>query len=233
MNPKDWRGDEKDRANDPTEALVDRAVAGEKQAFDQIIRLHEAYVYRICPGITGNTDDAEDAMQNAFLKAFLSLSQFRREARFRSWLTRIAINEALQRLRKQKELAAWIDEVPKIEEDWMPKQISDWGPNPEQSLLAGELRQILEEAILALHTPYRIVFVLRDICGHSTPEVAAFLNLTIPAVKSRLLRARLQVRERLALRFKKKSVLRERFRQKGTVLRGLYDRFCRSVGLKH
>ncbi len=231
LNPGDSKSDEKDRAHDLTEALVDRAVAGEKQAFDQIVRLHEAYVYRICLGITGNTHDAEDAMQNAFLKAFLSLSQFRREARFRSWLTRIAINEALQRLHKQKELIASIHEVQKLEEDWMPKQISDWGANPEQSLLAGELRQILEKAILALPTPYRTVFVLRDICGHSTAEVAATLNLNIPAVKSRLLRARLAVRERLAVRFKKKSVLRERFRQMGIVLRGLYDRFCRSIGI--
>jgi RNA polymerase sigma-70 factor (ECF subfamily) len=220
------------RAADPVEALVDRVLDGDKEAFNQLVRLHEAYMYRICLGITDNVSDAEDAMQNTFLNAFLNLGQFRREARFRSWLTRIAINEALRSLRKREGSAIYLDQPNESDESWMPKEISDWGPNPEQSLLAAELRQVVEDAILALPAPYRVVFVLRDICEHKSDEVAQVLNLSIAAVKSRLLRARLKVREHLSQRFKKQRDLRESLSQMGVVLRGLADRFCRFIGLK-
>ena len=231
LNPHDTDNGT-DRAADPVEALLDRVLDGDKEAFNQVVRLHEAYVYRICLGITGNASDAEDAMQNAFLNAFLHLGQFRREAQFRSWLTRIAINEALRGLRKKRGAAIYLDHPHESDESWMPGEIFDWGPNPEQALLAAELRQVVEDAILLLPAPYRVVFVLRDICQHKGDEVAKVLNLSIPAVKSRLLRARLQVREHLARRFKKKSDLRERLGHVGVVLRGLVDRFCRFIGLK-
>ena len=108
LNPHDTDNGT-DRAADPVEALLDRVLDGDKEAFHQVVRLHEAYVYRICLGITGNASDAEDAMQNTFLNAFLHLGQFRREARFRSWLTRIAINEALRGLRKKEgQQSTWI-----------------------------------------------------------------------------------------------------------------------------
>lgn len=232
MNAKPGDGKaEGDRANDVSESLVDRALAGDEGAFNRIVELHQTYVYWVCLGVTGNSYDAEDAMQETFLKAFRGLHQFRREARFRSWLTRIAINEALQRLRKQKDSVASLDEASETDEDWMAREVSDWGPNPEQSLLADELRQVLEDTVLALPARYRVVFVLRDICGHSAAEVAAVMNLKVPAVKSRLLRARLAVRERLALRFKRKGALRERLSQAKTVLLRLFDRFCRTVGI--
>jgi RNA polymerase sigma-70 factor, ECF subfamily len=230
-DPQDERSGGTGRVGDSAEALIDRVLAGNREAFNQIVRLHEAYVYRVCLGVTGNAHDAEDAMQNTFVNAFLALSRFRREGRFRSWLTRIAINEALQRLRKQKDAAASLDEAREMHADWMPKEIYDWGPNPEQSLLADELRQVVEEAVLALPAPHRVVFVLRDICQYSTLEVAAVLNLNIPAVKSRLLRARLRVRERLARRFRKQRDLRATLGLMGLVLRRLADRFCRAIGL--
>lgn len=221
-----------DTAADPVEALVDRACGGDKEAFNELVRLHEAYVYRVCLGITGNASDAEDAMQNTFLNAFLNLGQFRREARFRSWLTRIAINEALRCLGKRGLPAISLNHASEFAEDWMPEEISDWGPNPEQHLLAAELRQVVEQAVLDLPAPYRVVFVLRDICQYKSNEVAEALNLSIAAVKSRLLRARLRVREQLALRFKKKNLLRERMSQLGAVLQGLVDRFCGSIGIR-
>jgi RNA polymerase sigma-70 factor (ECF subfamily) len=215
---------------DVTLPLVARVLAGDTRAFEEIVRLHEAYVYRTCLAITGNAEDAEDAMQGAFLKAYRHLIQFRGEARFTTWLTRIAVNEALQQLRKHKSTVS-LDELGETDEASMPRQVQDWGPNPEELYATEEMRQIVEEAIWALPVAYRIVFVLRDVCDQTTVETAEILNLSIPAVKSRLLRARLMVRESLARRFRKSSTLVARILRTGTMIRTLAERFCRAIGL--
>jgi len=215
---------------DVTLPLVARVLAGDTRAFEEIVRLHEAYVYRTCLAITGNAEDAEDAMQGAFFKAYRHLIQFRGEARFTTWLTRIAVNEALQQLRKHKTTVA-LDELVETDEAWMPRQLKGWHPNPEQLYSAEEMRQIVEEAIWALPVPYRTVFVLRDVCDQTTTETAEILNLSIPAVKSRLLRARLMVRESLARRFTKSSTLGAQILRASSMIRTLAERFCRAIGL--
>lgn len=220
-----------DGADNASGNLIDQVLAGNREAFNELVRRHESHVYRTCLAITGNAHDAEDVLQDSFLNAFRNLNHFRRESTFRTWLTRIAINESLRCLRKHRPSVS-LDDPTETEDEWLPKKVGDWGPNPEQSLMAGELRQILEKAVLALPAPYRIVFVLRDICQHSTAEVATLLDLKVPAVKSRLLRARLRVREHLAERFTKKRRLREMFSHAREALGQLADRFCRSIGLK-
>ncbi len=219
------------RAAESENRLMDEVLAGNRQAFDELVRLHESDVYRTCLAITGNAQDAEDALQDAFLNAFRNLSKFRRESRFRTWLTRIAINESVRCLRKRRPALA-LDDAEESDQGWMPKRVRDWGPNPEQAFLQGELQQILENAVLTLPPSYRVVFVLRDICHHSTAEVASLLGLKIPAVKSRLLRARLRVRQHLAERFEKKRSWRGWLSEGRGVLHRLADRFCHSIGLK-
>ncbi len=228
--PRQAKGSALTATDDLALQLLGRVLAGDTRAFEEIVRLHQVYVYRTCLAITGNAEEAEDAMQDAFLKAYRHLIQFRGEARFTTWLTRIAVNEALQRLRKQKTMVS-LDELVETDEASMPRQLEDWGPNPEELYSAEEMRQIVEEAIWALPVAYRIVFVLRDVCDQTTAETAEILNLGIPAVKSRLLRARLMVRESLTRQFRKSSTLVARILRTGTVIRTLAERFCRAIGL--
>lgn len=123
-----------------------------------------------------------------------------------------------------------LDELIGNENDFMPRQLEDWHPNPEQVYSAEEIRRISEKIIWSLPRPYRIVFVLRDLCGYSAAEAGQILKLSIPAVKSRLLRARLMVRESMARRLKKSSALGIQIRQAGIMLRSLAERFCRAIG---
>ncbi len=231
MSPEESPIGGADAAESASSKLLDEVLAGNKGAFDKLVGLHESQVYRTCLAITGNAQDAEDALQDAFLNAFRNLSKFRRESRFRTWLTRIAINESVRCLRRRRPAFA-LDDAVESDEEWTSKRVRDWGPNPEQALLQGELQQILENAVLALPPAYRVVFVLRDICHHSTAEVASVLGLKIPAAKSRLLRARLRVRQHLAEQFEKKRGSRGWLSEARGALRRLADRFCRSIGLK-
>lgn len=217
-------------ASDVTQRLVARALSGDTRAFEELVRLHETQIYRTCLAITRNVEDAEEAMQDAFFKAYRNLIHFRGEARFATWLTRIAVNEALQRLRKRKPTES-LDDLAERDEEAIPRQTAAWHPNPEQVYSTQEIRHIIEEAIWALPVPYRIVFVLRDICSLTTGETAEALNLSIPAVKSRLLRARLMVRQSLSRRFRKLSVLETQIRRAKAIIRSLADRFCKAIGL--
>src|SRR5512132_163303 len=156
--------------------------------------------------ITQNREDAEDVVQDAFLKAYQNLGQFQEQSKFYTWLVRIAVNEALMRLRRRRpERMVSLDEEVKTEEDSMPREVADWTPNPEQQYSQAELKDILQRTIQGLPSSFRTVFVLRDVEGLSTEETAEALNLSIPAVKSRLLRARLQLRERLNKYFRKRK----------------------------
>ena len=132
------------------------------------------------------------------------------QSKFYTWLVRIAVNEALMKFRKRRpERLVSLDEDVKTEEDSMPREIADWSPNPEQLYDQGELKEILGKTINGLPPSFRTVFVLRDVEGLSTEETAEALNLSIPAVKSRLLRARLQLRERLNKYFKSRKERRQ------------------------
>ena len=185
-------------------SLVHAAKAGDISAFEELVKRYDRNVFRIAQHITQNREDAEDVVQEAFLKAYGNLQQFQEQSKFYTWLVRIAVNEALMKLRRRKpERTVSLDEDIKTEDDSLPREIADWSPNPEQQYTQAELREILSKTIQGLPPGFRTVFVLRDVEGLSTEETADALGLSIPAVKSRLLRARLQLRERLTKYFKK------------------------------
>ena len=185
--------------------LVRAAKQGDDKAFEELVRRYDRNVFRIAQHITQNREDAEDVVQDAFLKAYRNLEQFQEQSKFYTWLVRIAVNEALMKLRRRKpERTVSLDEEIKTEDDSLPREVRDWSPNPEQMYNQGELREILTRTIQGLPSGFRTVFVLRDVEGLSTEETAEALELSIPAVKSRLLRARLQLRERLNRYFQKR-----------------------------
>ena len=191
----------------PDLALVERVRAGDVAAYDELVHKYERQVFRIAQHITQNREDAEDVMQDAFVKAFEKLDQFQGNSKFYTWLVRIAVNESLMRLRKRRtgKMVSMDDEI-LTEEGSVPRDFADWAPNPEQNYSQSELAEILRKTIQGLPQGFRVVFVLRDVDGLSTEETAQTLGLSIPAVKSRLLRARLQLRERLSRYFKQKQV---------------------------
>ena len=192
--------------NDEESLLVGAARNGDVAAFEQLVRRYDRNVFRIAQHITQNREDAEDVVQDAFLKAFQNLGQFQGQSKFYTWLVRIAVNEALMRLRRRRpERMVSLDEDVQTEEDSMPREVADWAPNPEQLYTQAELKDILSKTVQGLPPGFRTVFVLRDVEGLSTEETAEALNLSIPAVKSRLLRARLQLRERLNKFFKRRN----------------------------
>ncbi len=187
-------------------ALVTAAKGGDVGAYEQLVRKYDRNVFRIANHITQNREDAEDVVQDAFLKAFQHLDRFQGNSKFYTWLVRIAVNEALMRLRKRRNAkTVSIDEDVETEEGSMPREVADWSPNPEQQYGSSELKEILTKTINGLSPGFKTVFVLRDIEGLSTEETAEALGLSVPAVKSRLLRARLQLRDRLNRYFKKKA----------------------------
>jgi len=145
-------------------------------------------------------------LQEAFLKAYEHLDQFQGQSKFYTWIVRIAVNQALMKLRKRKaDRSVSLDETIDTGEDNIAREIAAWDENPEQKYSREELQRILTSAIDGLAPIYRAVFVLRDIDGLSTEEAAEALDLSVPAVKSRLLRARLQLREKLTRFFKRKG----------------------------
>ena len=176
--------------------LVQRVVAGDSRCFELLVRRHERRVFRVVLAVLGNVQDAEDALQEAFIKAFRHLDQFRAESRFTTWLTRIAVNEALQKRQARRNLVP-LDESRQPEETPLPRRFEPWKANPEQLYGQQELRQLVESAVQALPPIYREVLILRDIEGMSAEEAAEALHLKVPALKSRLLRARLMLREAL------------------------------------
>jgi RNA polymerase sigma-70 factor, ECF subfamily len=182
-------------------ALVSLAKGGDLGAFDELVNRYERRIFRLAMNITQNREDAEDATQDAFLKSFQHLSEFQGSSRFYTWLVRIAVNEALMRLRRRRPNVTSLDEPVQTEEDLMPREIQDWGPTPEQRYQVTELNSIMSSAIGELEPIYRTVFTLRDVEQISTEDTAEALGISVPAVKSRLLRARLRLREKLGRHF--------------------------------
>ena len=184
-------------AKDDEHLLVAAAKKGDTTAFEELVSRYEKKIFRVTMNITRNQEDAEDAMQDAFFKAYSHLKDFSGDSRFYTWLVRIAANEALMRLRKRRPNVVSLDEPVEGEDDLMPREIQDWGPNPLQRFAQTEMNEILTGAIDTLAPDFRTVFVLRDIEELSTEETAKSLGISVPAVKSRLLRARLKLREQL------------------------------------
>ena len=182
--------------------LVNAAKAGDVAAFEELVNRYESKILRLTKNITGNREDAEDAMQDAFLNAYAHLDGFQQNSRFYTWLVRIAANEALMRLRKRRPGQLSLDEPIEGESDLMPRELEDWRPNPEREYAKAELQTLLAEVIEKLEPEYRIVLVLRDIEELSTQQTADALGLSLMSVKSRLLRARLKLREKLNRHFR-------------------------------
>jgi RNA polymerase sigma-70 factor (ECF subfamily) len=186
--------------------LVAAAREGNSGAFGELVRRYEGKIFRLAQHVTQNREDAEDVLQETFLKAYEHLDQFQGNSKFYTWIVRIAVNQALMKLRRRKtDKSVSLDETIDTGEDTVVREIAAWDPDPEQRYTQDELREILDSAVQSLAPPYRSVFVLRDVEDLSTEETAEALNLSVPAVKSRLLRARLQLREKLTRYFKRKG----------------------------
>lgn len=184
--------------------LVTEAKAGSLAAFEDLVTRYEKKIYRLGLNITGSPEDAEDVLQETFLKAFEHLAQFREDSRFYTWIVRIAVNEGLMKLRKRRsDKAVAIEDAVDEEGEVMPREFADWKPNPEQLLAQAEMEALLQNAARSLPPAFRTVFFLRDVEELSTEETAELLNLTVGAVKARLFRARMHLREELSKTFKR------------------------------
>ena len=189
---------------DPTdesheEMLIRRVQNGEHELFSELIRPYERRVFAAAFAILRNEADAEDTAQEALLKAFKHLRQFRAESRFSTWLIQITVNEA--RMRRRKERAAMVEPIADYQDEegnYTPRDFADWREIPLETLERKEVRQKLAEALASLGEKYREVFVLRDMQHLSIEETAQALGITTASVKTRLLRARLMLRDLLA-----------------------------------
>src|SRR6266704_1157810 len=178
--------------------LVHATQGGDVSAFEELVERYDRRLLRIAEHITHNREDSQDAVQETFLKAFQHVGDFREHSQFSTWLIRITVNQALMKLRKRrttKEVS--LDEDFQADGDMLPREVTDWAPNPEELYRASELRDILIKTLKELRPILRTVFVLRDIEGLSIDQTAEVLDLSPAAVKARLWRARLQLRELL------------------------------------
>jgi len=185
--------------DDPDAEFVARVKAGDTDAFEELVRRHGRRVYRSLIGILGSAEEAEDALQDAFLKAFQHLPEFEGRSRFSTWLVRIALNTGLQRLRGRKDFET-LDED---SDEFRPKRIQAWTENPEDLYSREELRRLVETEVMRLPAKYRVALMLRDLEELSTEEAANALGLTIPGLKARVLRGRLMLRESMVSYFAK------------------------------
>src|SRR5438477_10262399 len=181
------------------EMLIRRIRGGEHELFYELIRPYERRVYSAAFAILRNEADAEDAAQEAVLKAFKHIRQFRAEARFSTWLIQITVNEARMRLRRDRSnVIEPIVDHPDEEGNYTPRDFADWREIPSETAERNEIREKLLEALASLGAKYREVFMLRDVQHLSIDETAKALDITIASVKTRLLRARLMLRDLLA-----------------------------------
>ncbi len=176
--------------------------AGDRQEFARLVDAYSAPIYRLALKMLNQVQDAEDVLQETFLKAYRSLPAFENRSSLSTWLYRIAVNEALMVIRKRDPNHVSIDEPVETEEGELePIELVDWRALPEEELLSSEVRQVLDQAIERLPVTLRTVFILRDIEDLSVRETAQTLNLSETAVKTRLMRARLRLRELLSVYF--------------------------------
>lgn len=197
------------------QALIQRIQNGEPEKFYELVKPYERKVYTAAFAILRNAADAEEVAQEAILKAFANLRQFRSEARFSTWLIQIAVNEA--RMRRRKDHAEMMEPIGERQDEegvYAPREFADWREVPSEALERTEVREVLLEALASLGSKYRDVFVLRDIQHLSIEEVADALGISRASVKTRLLRARLMLRDLLAPRIAEGWFRREPF-QKG------------------
>ena len=185
--------------------LVEKAQKGDGQAFAMLVERHQRQLYRLALRMTGSEADAQEVLQEAFLNAYQKLPLFRGEAQFSSWLYRIAANSALMRLRRKRRAPDALSEQPlelagprfSAEGHLEPTSTSDWSQRADERMMSGQLGDAINKAVDELPEDYRTVFLLKDVDGLSNEDIAHALDLTVPAVKSRLHRARLALREKL------------------------------------
>jgi len=185
--------------------LVSRARTGDRGAFEALLKKYEARTYSSAYRILGNRSDAADVLQEASIKAFQALPKFSGRSSFGTWFYRIAINLCLLKLRKQKRAPVSLEAMTTVRKDNGEEQsfeITDWSHNPAASLANTELRELLEKKIAELPDTYRTPFVLYEIEDLPVKEVARILNISEPAVKTRLHRSRSLLREKLSSYFK-------------------------------
>ena len=204
-------------ASDEDTDLVDACRLGDVSAFEKLVRKYDRKLFRIAQNVTHNFEDAQEVVQTAFFKAYRNLSRFQGNAKFSTWLIRIALNESLMMLRKQRAVQAEpldIDPHGDSEGDasgsWHGRSVvmATWTPNPESVYRSVELRNILTKSLQKLRPTLRVAFVLRDIDGFSIAETSEILKLTTTAVKARVSRARMQLREELTRYFRKDAAAR-------------------------
>lgn len=183
--------------------LVARARNRDHQAFEHLVNQYERKIYRLAKRITQNDQDAEDVLQDTLMKAYEHLDRFHGYSKFYTWLVRIATNEALMKLRKHRNYrCVSLDEPLQSLDQMVKREIAVWDGNPEQKYSQSELYRIVEQALKSLRPKCRAVFILRDLEELSIEETAASLRISIAATKSRLLRARLTLREKLTRHFR-------------------------------
>lgn len=177
-------------------ALVERSLKGDQSAFESLVGRHKLRIYRVAFSILGVAEDAEDVMQKVLIKLSLRLGTFKRDAQFTTWLTRIALNESLSQRRARKPTVSLeaLSEMPVTRDS---EVCGTWYENPERALRRKELKLLIERTYYALPKKFRDVFVMREIEGRGAGEIAEILNVTVPAVKSRLFRARQLMHKRL------------------------------------
>lgn len=177
--------------------LVRLAKKGDTDAFGKLMLEYQNKIYRLARRMTETDEDAEDVLQEAFIKAFKSLAGFKGKSKFSTWLYRITVNLALMKLRRRKIDAVSLDEPMVTEEGAVQREIEDEAVGPLEELIESESMEVLDAAIEELPQAYRAVFVLRHVEGLSTEETARIVGISVPAVKSRLHRTRLLLREKL------------------------------------
>src|SRR5271168_1074055 len=186
--------------------LVHASKDGDVAAFEQLVKRYDRKLLRIAQSVTHNREDSQDAVQEAFLKAYQNLPAFREDSKFSTWLIRITVNQSLMKLRKQRTTKEEsLDEGFQAGGDILPIEVTDWAPNPEQLYWASELRDILIKCLEELSPILRTVFVLRDIEGLTIDQTVEVLSVSETAVKARLWRARLQLREGLTKYFSRQT----------------------------
>jgi RNA polymerase sigma-70 factor (ECF subfamily) len=174
----------------------------EKGAFTQLVDAHSARIYRLALKMLANEQDAEDVLQETFIKAYKNIDTFEGRSKISTWLYRIALNESLMLLRKRKGVLIDLDAGIETDDgEVIPKQIVDWCCLPEKELMSSETRQMIDQAINTLSDANRAAFLLRDVEGLSTREAADVLEISESALKVRLMRARLELRELLTQYF--------------------------------
>ena len=179
------------------EVLVKRAQQGDTAAFDELVRRYTSIVYRVLYKILRHEEDTQDALQDTFVSAYRALPRFRQDARFSTWIYRIATNAALMKARARKNNMVSLDhptEDPDAQSAW---ELPDWSATPDEEIMTGETRRIMEDAIQALPPEQRAAFVLHDIQDLSSAETAQAMGITVSAVNSRLHRARVFLRDRI------------------------------------